>query len=307
MSQQLPWTIDHGLWTMDEYKSKHTTTMKILLTALLSLAFISLSAQKKIPGESTWMKLFNGKDLDDWKVKIKDHPLNENFGETFYVEDGILKVKYDEYESFNKQYGHIYYEDPFSYYLLVVEYRFVGEQARGGEGWALRNSGAMLHCQDPSTIEINQDFPICLEMQFLGGNGKDPRSTANLCTPGTNVEIDNKLFTPHCINSKSKTYHGDRWVRAEALVFGDSIIHHIVEGDTVFTYQKPQYDGQDPWVKKAALRDGTLIKEGFISLQSESHPVEFRKVMLFDLQPYMSDQRRLAAVLKKLKSRKGEK
>jgi hypothetical protein len=121
------------------------------------------------------------------------------------------------------------------------------------------------------------------------------------------VVIDSKLFTPHCVSSKSKTYHGDQWVRAEALVLGDSIIHHIVEGDTVFTYAKPQYDGQDQWVKKMGLRDGTLISEGYISLQSESHPVEFRKVMLFDLQPYMSDPRALAAVLKKLKARKGEK
>jgi hypothetical protein len=292
---------------MDQTYHIKQLIMKIIFSFLICLGLLTATAQKKIPGESSWIKLFNGKDLDNWKIKIKDHPLNENFGKTFYVEEGILKVKYDEYESFNKQYGHIYYEDKFSHYLLVVEYRFRGEQARGGEGWALRNSGAMLHCQDPSTIEIDQDFPICLEMQFLGGNGTDPRTTANLCTPGTNVVIDEKLFTPHCVNSKSKTYHGDQWVRVEALVFGDSIIHHIVERDTVFTYSKPQYDGQDPWVKKMGLRDGTLINEGYISLQSESHPIEFRKVMLFDLQPYMSDQRRLAAVLKRLRSRKGEK
>jgi hypothetical protein len=150
--------------------------MKTFVSLLLCLVFLSAGAQKKIPGESSWTKLFNGKDLDNWKIKIKDHPLNENFANTFYVEGGILKVKYDEYESFNKQYGHIYHEEKFSHYLLVVEYRFTGEQARGGEGWAFRNSGAMLHCQDPSTIAIDQDFPICLEMQFLGGNGKDQRS-----------------------------------------------------------------------------------------------------------------------------------
>ena len=132
-----------------------------------------------------------------------------------------MKVRYDGYEKFDQQYGHIFYKQPFFYYLLTVEYRFIGEQCPGGEGWALRNSGAMLHGQDPKTMLKDQDFPISIEAQFLGGNGKDKRSTCNLCTPGTNVVMADTLFTPHCINSKSETYHGDQWVRAEVTVLGD--------------------------------------------------------------------------------------
>jgi hypothetical protein len=162
----------------------------------------------------------------------------------------------------------------------------------------------MLHCQAPESIALDQDFPISLEMQLLGGNGKDERTTANLCTPGTNVILDNKFFTPHCVNSSSKTYHGDQWVRAEALVLGDSIIKHIVEKDTVLVYEKPQYDGRDKWVQKAGLKDGALISEGYISLQSESHPVEFRRVELFDLSAYMNDAKKLEDVLLKLQRRK---
>ena len=248
-----------------------------------------------------WIQLFNGKDLKDWKIKIKDHPLNENFGNTFRVENGVLKVSYDQYGDFKEQYGHIFYKKKFSAYLLVIEYRFTGQQVKGGPDWALRNSGAMLHSPAPETMKLNQDFPISLEMQLLGGNGIDERSTGNLCTPGTNVVLNGKLFTPHCINSKSKTYHGEEWVHAGALVLKDSLIRHIVEGDTVLTYEKPQYDGRDPWVKKAGYKDGELIKEGFISLQSESHPVEFRKVILFDLEPYMNSPKKLQAILQKLK------
>jgi hypothetical protein len=241
--------------------------------------------------------------MKDWKVKIKDHPLNENFGNTFRVENGVMKVSYDQYDEFKEQYGHIFYNKKFSAYLLVVEYRFLGDQVKGGPEWAIRNSGAMLHCQSPESMLVEQDFPISLEEQLLGGNGKDPRPTANLCSPSTNVFLADTLFTTHCINSSSKTYHGDQWVHAEALVLGDSIIKHIVDTDTVLVYKKPQYDGRDKWVQQSGLKDGGLIKEGYISLQSESHPVEFRKVELFNLQPYMKRPRQLKKILQKLQQR----
>lgn len=252
--------------------------------------------------EPEWIQLFNGKDLNDWTVKIRGYELNENFGNTFRVEDGVMKVGYEAYENFNQQYGHIYYKEPFSAYLLSVEYRFTGEQAPGGEGWAFRNSGAMLHCQDPVTIGKDQDFPISIEAQFLGGDGTNERSTANLCTPGTNVVMDGELFTPHCVNSRSQTYHGDQWVRVDLLVLADSVIKHVVEGDTVLEYTHPQIGGgnvtdYDPAVKQ----DGKALTGGYIALQSESHPVEFRKVALVNLEPYMSQPAKLREVLNKLK------
>ncbi len=236
------------------------------------------------PNKKEWIQLFNGKDLTDWKIKITGHDLNDNFGNTFRVEDGLLKVRYDQYDSFRSQFGHIFYNKKFSYYLLALEYRFTGEQCKGGPDWAKRNSGAMLHSQDPATMGKDQDFPISIEAQLLGGLGNGPRTTANLCTPGTNVHFADTLFTPHCISSKSKTYDGDQWVRAEFLVLGDSLIQHTVEGQSVLEYTKPEIgDGGvsnfDPNIK----RDGTPLAEGFISLQSESHPVEFRKVELLNL------------------------
>lgn len=268
---------------------------------LLAIIFLGTTAH----AQKGWIQLFNGKDLNDWIIKIKDHPLNENYGNTFRVENGVLKVNYDQYNNeFKEQFGHIYYNKKSSNYLLVIEYRFTGEQIKDGPGWAIRNSGAMLHCQDPKTIALDQDFPISLEMQLLGGNGKDERTTCNLCTPGTNVILNGKFFTPHCVNSVSHTYHGDQWVKVAALVLGDSVIKHIVGKDTVITYEKPQYDGKDKWVQQAGFKDGGLISEGYISLQSESHPVEFRMVKLFDLSPYVSDPVKLAAILKELQQRK---
>lgn len=276
--------------------------MKKTFTLCLAVfAILAVYAQTKT--SKGWIQLFNGKDLKDWKIKIKDHPLNDNSGNTFRVENGVLKVSYEQYNNaFKEQFGHIFYKQKFSAYLIMVEYRFIGDQIKDGPAWAFRNSGIMLHCQSPESMFVEQDFPISLELQLLGGNGKDERTTGNLCTPGTNVELNSKLFTTHCVNSSSKTYHGDVWVRAGALVLGDSIIKHIVEGDTVIAYTKPQYDGRDKWVQKLGLKDGVAIKDGYISLQSESHPIEFRKVELFNLEPYMKNPKELEKVLHQLQA-----
>ena len=247
--------------------------------ALLALAPL-LPAQEA----TDWMQLFNGKDLTGWTPKITGYALDDNFGNTFRVENGLMKVSYDKYDNFNARFGHIFYKDKFSYYIVAAEYRFTGEQAPGGQGWALRNSGIMIHCQPPETMGKDQDFPISIEVQLLGGTGKGERTTANLCTPGTNVVIDGKLFTPHCLTSKSKTYDGDQWVRVEAMVLGSGVVRHIIDGKTVLSYEMPQVGGGS--VSKfipSAKVDGKLLDEGYISLQSESHPVEFRKVELLNL------------------------
>lgn len=272
--------------------------LKIVFSLFVSLTLLFTnycSAQKG------WIALFNGKDLKDWNIKISKHDYNENYANTFRVEDGLIKVNYDGYGDFDQQYGHIFYKTPFSYYLLEVTYRFVGEQAKGGEGWALRNSGAMLHCQAPETMLKDQDFPISVEAQILGGDGTHVRPTSNLCTPGTQVVYEGKLFTPHCLDSKSKTYAGDQWVTAKFLVLGDSVIKHIIDQEVVLEYTKPQIGGgnvanYDPKMKE----DGKALTGGYISLQSESHPVEFKKVRLYNLEADAKDKLKLAKVIEKV-------
>ncbi|MEQ1584450.1 MAG: DUF1080 domain-containing protein [Cyclobacteriaceae bacterium] len=248
------------------------------------LLFLFLSACNQANNEKEWIQLFNGKDLENWDVKISGHDLNDNFGNTFRVDSGKLTVRYDQYDSFRNQFGHIFYKKKFSHYLLAIEYRFVGKQANGGANWATRNSGAMFHAQSAESMMKAQDFPISVEAQLLGGLGTGERTTANLCTPGTNVYLGDTLFTPHCINSRSKTFDGDQWVRVELLVLGDSLIRHMVNGDTVLEYTKPQIGGGmiNNYDQEIKL-DGTSLTEGYIALQSESHPVQFRKVELLEL------------------------
>ncbi|RPD42353.1 3-keto-disaccharide hydrolase [Chitinophaga barathri] len=276
--------------------------IKLLMTLALALVCGVSSAQKAKNG---WFSLFNGKDLKDWDIKINGHQLNDNNGNTFRVQNGNLAVSYENYDEFKEQYGHIFHKRKFSAYLLVMEYRFTGDQVKGGPGWATRNSGAMIHSQAANTMGVNQDFPISIEMQLLGGLGNGNRTTANLCTPGTNVVMNNKLITAHCVNSTSKTYNGDVWVHAEVLVLGDSIVKHIVEKDTVLVYEKPQIGGGNVSGHNPALmQNGKLLSEGYIALQSESHPVEYRKVEVFDLAPFMKDKKKLAQKIKELQQRK---
>jgi len=255
---------------------------KLLLLSVVFATVSCLSFQKK--EEKGWIQLFNGKDINDWKIKITGSELGENYKNTFRVEDGLLKVRYDQYEKFDGEFGHLFYKHNFSHYKMRIEYRFVGEQVTDGPGWAFRNSGIMIHGQDPETMEKDQQFPTSIEVQLLGGNGTDERTTMNLCTPGTNVVMDGKLVLDHCINSKSKTYHGDQWVTAEIEVRGDSIIKHLVDGQVVMQYSQPQLDERDPTYQKLLPADGNkLLKGGSISLQAESHPVDFRKVELLNL------------------------
>ncbi len=253
-------------------------------TAILSsLLLLSLAtACGKGAEQDQWIQLFNGKDLTGWDIKISGYPLNENFRNTFRVEDGLLKVSYDEYEEWNSEFGHIFYDQTFSDYILRVEYRFVGEQMPGAPGWALRNNGAMLHSQSAESMGLDQDFPVSIEAQFLGGSVEGERPTANVCTPGTDITMNGATVPGHCTNSTSKTYRGEEWVTVEMIVHGRGDIFHVVEGDTVLAYSNPVVGGGN--IPEGYLVPvGSALTGGYIALQAESHPIEFRKVELLDL------------------------
>ena len=267
-------------------------TMKARLLCLLGMFLTSglthfAAADDAIqPKVGEWVSLFNGKDMTGWTPKIRYSDLGENYGNTFRVEDGLLKVRYDGggYDEFGERFGHLFFKDAFSNYKFRVEYRFVGDQCKGGPGWATRNSGVMVHGQDPATMTKDQDFPVSIEVQLLGGNGTNDRTTSNLCTPGTNVVMDGQMKLQHCISSTSKTYHGEQWVTAEIEVRGNRVIRHILDGEVVLEYNHPQLDPRDKSAKPLIKDDQLMLSGGTISLQSESHPVDFRKVeiMLLD-------------------------
>lgn len=217
-----------------------------------------------------FVSLFNGKDLTGWTPKIKGYELGEDPKNTFRVKDGAIQVRYDDYDKFDRQFGHLFLDAPYGSYILRLEYRFIGDkQIDGNPGaWAYMNSGVMIHGEDPKNMGKDKDFPDSIEVQLLGQKEGGPdRTTANICTPGTHyVDLDGKLVKRHCVTSSSKTYRGEQWVKLEIEVHGSEKIIHRVNGETVFEYTKPQ------------LNDGTLLEKGSISLQSESHECDFRNI-----------------------------
>ncbi len=265
----------------------------------LVACIILLSAcqpKKQNQNKEEWISLFNGVDLTGWTIKMSGFPLNENYKETFVVEDSMIRIKYDNYETFEEAYGHMYYEKPFSWYKIRFDYRFVGEQTPGGATWNVRNSGIMLHSQSAESNEFDQNFPVSVELQLLGGLNEGERTTANVCTPGTAVMMGDTVNFHHCINSTSQTYHGDQWVHVEAVVKGGESMDFIVEGDTVLSFQRPQIGGgfinkQSAWethgitrdIEKWTAQEGKILTEGYIALQAESHPIDFKNIELLDL------------------------
>lgn len=248
----------------------------LFLSALLSVALFFLSCTATgDPEKEEWIDLFNGTDFTGWDIKISGYELNDNFGETFRVEDGFLKVRYDQYERFNGEFGHIFYNEPFSHYRLQVEYRFYGEQAEGGPGWAFMNNGVMFHSQSAESMELDQDFPDSIEFQLLGSDGSGDRPNGSICTPGTHVILDGVLRREHCISSGGPTHPGNEWVTAELVVHADSLVIHKLNGETVMQYSGTQ------------LEDGTPLTSGYIALQAESHPTTFRSVRLLNLKGCM--------------------
>jgi len=274
---------------------RNNLTIFYLLLMILVCQSCNSNKGKKEINKEDWESLFNGKDLTGWDIKIKDHPLNENYKNTFRIEESMIRVVYSDYEKFSNQFGHLYTQKPYSYYKLKLQYRFVGDHLADAPEWADRNSGVMLHSQSAQSVNLNQNFPVSLEFQFLCGNGKDTVPTGSVCTPGTFITYEGKPFLGHIMNSNSKTYLKNEWISAEAEVYGDSLIRHIINGDTVLTYTRPMigegfvsktnnwtWAGITDsliWINKAS----TPLKEGHIALQAESQPIDFRRIEILDL------------------------
>lgn len=258
------------------------TYLKNNLILAVVLLLVSCGSNAQTTDDEEWQTLFNGKDLNDWIVKIYHHETGDNYANTFRVVDGVIQVNYDDYEEFGDRFGHLFYKEPFSSYHLKFEYRFTDQWLEDAPVYTYRNSGVMFHSQAPETILKEQDWPISVEYQMLAAeNEEDPRPTGNMCSPGTEVFFEGEMDPRHCINSSSDTYAWDDWVSADLIVYGDSLVIHKVNGENVLEYTQPQIgggvtSGYDPDIKV----DGKALTEGYIGLQSEGQGVEFKEIKI---------------------------
>jgi hypothetical protein len=133
--------------------------IRIILLGVLSFFVFSCTPKEQ---KEEWVSIFNDKDLNDWIVKIHHHEVDENFGSTFRVEDGMIKVRYDQYEDFNDQFGHLYYKNPLSHFRLKFEYRFVGELQKGAPDFTMAN-------QDPQVICVHLEPKYSIKAHCMMG------------------------------------------------------------------------------------------------------------------------------------------
>lgn len=257
---------------------------KIILLVLSF--FLMQSCRKSQPSaDGDWIKLFNEKDLSGWVPKINHYDVGNNFDSTFAAKDGMIQVRYNHYGNFDNRFGHLFYKTPFSKFHLKLEYRFTGTLQPGAPDFTIMNSGVMFHSQDPKTILKDQDWPISIEMQLLAGlDDGAPRPTGNMCSPGTEIVFQGAEYKGHCLNSTSKTYRPGEWVKAELIVLGDSLITHIINGDTVLQYSKPTMGGGVvTGYDSTVFKPGKPLQSGYIGLQSEGQPIDFRNIYLKEL------------------------
>jgi len=174
---------------------RRVASLAALACALIPIAAAAANDET----DERWIPLFNGKDLSGWTVKVAKHPLGVNFADTFRVEDGVLKVSYDHYGPFDQQFAHLYSNHAYSHYILRLEYRLTGKAAKDVPHWAQLNSGVMVHCQSPLTLALDQAWPVSMEFQFLATGATAGTQTGNVCTPGTNLELNGGLVAAHII------------------------------------------------------------------------------------------------------------
>jgi hypothetical protein len=262
-------------------------TTATLMAAALSLSLAACAKRPQVAVSAPagqWISLFNGKNLEDWTVKIAGHDLNDNYRNTFRVEDGLLKVSYGQYEKFGGRFGSLFYNKKLSHYWFRAEYRFVGKQASGAPSWAYENSGIQLHSQAPDSMRKDQEFPVSVEFDIVGGRLLGRHPTGDVCENGTRVTIDGGVLRDKCSKLSDVTIPGDEWVMILAEVQGGTRIRQIVNGILVVEYTNLTLDENDPDARRLVDSGGDkALTSGYISIQANSHPIEFRRIEILPI------------------------
>lgn len=249
--------------------------MKILM--LLSLALIGAAPAP----EAKWESIFDGKTLKGWTPKIAGHAVGEDPLRTFVVQNGALRVSYDNYHNkFGGAYGHLFWKEPMKAYRIRFEYRLFGAPLPDIKTWEISNSGLMFHAQAPESMRREQAFPVSLEFQILGVPRPAQEPTGNLCTPGTSVVIEGQRDPRHCILSSSPLLPIDRWTQAEIEVLPNGEITHFIDGKPVLHYSAPELDPSDKDAQPLITGAGGSLRlgQGYIALQAEGQQIEFRNI-----------------------------
>jgi hypothetical protein len=272
-------------------RKRHPSALSFATGALLAClvlgAGIQVNAEEVKAGP--WRPLFDGRTLDGWTPKIAKHPSGENYQQTFVVDHGVIRVSYAGYGKLDGQFGHLFYKTPFKAYRLRLTYRFLPEGGLADTpAWARSNSGIMFASQSPESMTVEQPFPVSVEFQLLGKEGDALRPTGAVCTPGTTITIDGAKVKEHCTPpADAPTVPNGTWVKAELEVRPDGEVFQKIDGVVVHHYADVTLDPDDTVAGGAKpyilARGAQRVTEGYIALQSEGHPIEFKDIEIQEL------------------------
>lgn len=226
-----------------------------------------------------WVNLFNGKDLTGWVPLIHKHKVGENVYDTFRADsvNKVIKVLYDKYPNleFGGRCGNLYYNRRLTNYRIKVTYRFQEPLVKNPVGWSKNNSGLMIFGIDPATVTGDPEFPPLIEIQLLGSPsqpGGGGTTSPNYCEPGG---MTMQQHTGGCGNNGTgKTPNpAAQWttVEADVHVTGQTKIYqHPDTTNAVLTMSGPRYQN-------------AAVTGGYIALQSEGQPIEYKDILLKEL------------------------
>ena len=217
----------------------------------LSIAFILISLIAGCQGISgsgqAKIMLFNGKDLSGLKV----FPEGADAQDTWFVNDGLLC-------STGKPNGYIRTEKEYSNYHLHVEWRWPENAAQGRS----RNSGVFVYANGPDNI-----WPQLIECQLMADSAGDfvLMNGMGMTVDGQDMKDPNRRFVMIQKKQPSSEKPAGQWNSYDIYCEGDMI---------------------KCLVNDVLQNEGTAVmpSSGYICLQSEGSPIEFRNIFIETLE-----------------------
>ncbi len=171
----------------------------IILVMIISITTErrNLNAEKQLEKDTIY--LFNGEDLANWKVVLKDSLADPD--STFFIQNDVIAVT-------GEPFGYIRTRDRYSDYNLIAEWRWMDEPG---------NSGVFIHIQD------DKIWPVCLECQLM-----DQKAGDFVCFPGFDFteHKDKDQWAVTKMDVASEKPSGE-WNKYDIRVEGDSVSIYV--------------------------------------------------------------------------------
>jgi filamentous hemagglutinin family protein len=216
------------------------TRIGVVLAVSLACALLSGCHGASQKAEANRVALWNGKDFTGWKRVLADPAVNVD--DVWKVRDGVLHCA-------GKPNGYMRTESKYSNYQLHVEWRWPDKPA---------NSGVFLHLTEPDRV-----WPSCLECQLQARSAGDLilMNGTGLTVNGVSRQDASRQFVSIAKKSSSSEKPAGEWNSYDIYCVG-GLVRVVVNGVV-------QNEGA-----------GATPQIGYIALQSEGGPIEFRNVYL---------------------------